>query len=128
MRSKPGRGLLRRARTLFLAVLILIGLAALFTQTQWCRDLVRAVALDAINDAIRGSVRIGAVSGNLLTTIDLRDVLLVEAADTVAAISHVRLRYDLSGIFRGVLEIDSALIDTPRLALIQRETGEWNLL
>jgi translocation and assembly module TamB len=128
MRTKPWRTLARWTTTLFLVVFLILALGALFTQTPWCRNLVRTFALNAINDAIRGPVHIGAVDGNLLTTIELKDAFVVEGSDTVATISHIRLRYDLSGIPRGVLEVDSVMVDMPQLFLRQRDDGQWNLL
>ena len=109
-------------------MLLIAALAALFTQTPWCRDLVRTIALNAVNDAIRGSVRIGRLEGNLLTSLELNDVFIIGEGDTVAAIRRLRLRYDLSGILRGAVEVDSLFIDSARLSLRQNDDGKWNLL
>jgi translocation and assembly module TamB len=128
MRIKPWRTLARWTTAVFLIVFLLVALGVLFTQTQWCRNLVRTVGLSAINDAIRGAVHIGAIEGNLLTVIDVKDVVVVEERDTVAAIPHIRLRYGLAGILWGVLEVDSVMVDMPQLFLRQRSDGRWNLI
>ncbi|HMK38700.1 MAG TPA: translocation/assembly module TamB domain-containing protein, partial [Bacteroidota bacterium] len=127
MHSKLRRGVARWARMLLVATALLVALAALFTQTPWFNTLARNLALRAVNNAIRGSVQVGRLDGNLLRTIDLRDVVLVGEGDTIAAIPHIRIRYNLPGIFQGALEVDSAVVDTPRLFLRQHDDGTWNL-
>jgi translocation and assembly module TamB len=110
-----------------LFALLLVILGVLFTQTPWCRNLVRTVALDAIHKAIHGTVRIGEVDGNLLTRIEVKDVSLVEGSDTIAVIPHLYVRYNPVKILKGILHIDSVSIDTPRLFFRQHDDGKWNL-
>jgi autotransporter translocation and assembly factor TamB len=65
-------------------ILVIIGVAALalfvLTGTDFGRERVRQFALGALNDAVNGTVRIGAIDGNLLGGITLTDVSIVDSA------------------------------------------------
>src|SRR5688572_22176149 len=70
---------------LFLALLILVTLGALavyvLTGTDWGRERIRRIAQDILQkEASGGIVKIGRVSGNLLTGMTVHDFVITDRA------------------------------------------------
>ena len=61
-------------------VAAVIGAVALFTQTDWGRERVRRFAVDAIQGAAHGIVRVGRVRGNLLKGITVDGFSITDSA------------------------------------------------
>ena len=64
-----------------LGVLLLVAVALLVVAgTDFGRERVRRFAVSALNDAVNGTVHIGAIEGNLLGGVTIRDVVIVDSA------------------------------------------------
>ena len=92
-----------------IAVLVIIaGLIAVGVmvagQSGWVHKRVQEAAARQLADMTGREVRVGPVSGNLLTSLDIRGISLAEGRriddGTVLSVRRVRIKYDLSAMLR----------------------------
>ncbi len=101
------------------------GLAAV-SRTAWFREWLRAEVATRASAAIPGRVAIGAIDGNLLSRVVLRDVRLSFEGKRVLAIPSAEATFDLWSIVRGDLGLESLTVTELDLRLVERD-GAWNL-
>ena len=128
--EKPRRRWIgRAARALGWAVLVLLGLAALFIGLLHLPAVQRAVSRAAVREAgriVEGSVGSGSVRWNAFTgTLEVRDFLLRgegERAGTEISVSRAKVLVSLPDAVRGRLVVLSAVVERPfaRLALDEK--------
>jgi translocation and assembly module TamB len=109
-------------------VLLLVGAALLvLTTTDWGRERVRGLALDALSGSVEGELRIGRLEGNLLRGFRLVDVLIQDAqgrpfvaADTVAT------GFSLRSLLRQRIILSDLRLVRARVVLDKPPGEEWN--
>ena len=82
-------------------VLSILALAAIalfiFTGTDFGRERVRRLAVDQLNGMVNGIVRIGRVSGDLLSGVTLHDVAITDSSGgSVIAITTALRRFRIA--------------------------------
>ncbi|HSJ64697.1 MAG TPA: translocation/assembly module TamB domain-containing protein [Gemmatimonadaceae bacterium] len=112
-------------------VLALAGLAALtlfvVTGTDFGRERVRRFAVDALNNAVNGTVRIGAIGGNLLGGATLHDVSIVDSAGApFLSVERVDVRYSLRDLLEKRIYLDDLTLVRPVVVLDRPSDGDWN--
>ncbi len=129
-RARSGRK--RRAR-LAARVLGLLSLAIAialfqFTQTSTGRNAAASLLERALQGAVDGQVRIGAVlGGNLVTRVILSDFEILDAAgDRFVSLDTVTLVYDPLALLRKQVRIRRMEAARADIRLVQDPDGRWN--
>ena len=114
------------------AVLLLLGGAvalgiALLTRTQWGRDQIRQIAVNAINKNIKGTVYLGQLSGSLFSELLIDSIAIRDANDSLfVATGPVTLTFDPRDLFDRRIYVMRAHLTRPVVQLTQDTAGTWN--
>ncbi len=109
-----------------MAVVVAI-LLILFTQTGFFRSWLRDKIVVSANESINGELAIESLDGNVFTNVTLSGVSIQMDGDTVASVGQIHLRYDLWKLVNQIVQIDSLVIDSAHVSLIQLADSTWNL-
>lgn len=112
-----------------LSVIVALGVVAawVLTNTDFGRERVRKLALNALQGATHGIVKIGAVHGNLLTGATLVDVSITDSAGrSFLAADSLSGRYVLRGFLGKHIALDNVTLYRPRVVVEKLPGGEWN--
>ncbi|MBA2663963.1 MAG: translocation/assembly module TamB domain-containing protein [Bradymonadaceae bacterium] len=111
---------------LLLLVVLVLGLLLLL-QTSFVKDQVRDRVVAGVNAELLGSVEVGRIEGNLLTSARLIDVTVRdEQGHIVARVPRVEASYSLFGLARGQMTVKSVELDRPVAVVRRREDGHFN--
>lgn len=125
--SSRGKRLLRIPLYIVAGLVALILLALAVTQTGWFKNQVRSRLEQAANEALRARVSIGEIGGSLLFSLQVSDIALMLEGDSVLAVSEIRAEYSPWSLLGGSLQIESLVIDDPRIWLERNSAGVWNV-
>jgi translocation and assembly module TamB len=125
---------LRWGRGLAVGVSILLGLVALaavavfvVTGTDWGHERVRRFAQSTLSGMVNGSVKIGSVSGNLLTGITVHDVAITDSTGApFVALESFKGNYSIISLLRKRIWIQDAVLERPLIVLDRPPNGKWN--
>ena len=115
-----------------IAVLIVVTMGALalyvFSGTDWGRERMRRVAQDFLQkQATGGRVRIGKVTGNLLTGLTVHDFVIT---DTVGkpfiAVKRITGEYTIADFLHRRVWATNIVLERPVVVLDRPPTGVWN--
>lgn len=110
-------------------VVLAIAAALVLTNTDWGRERVRRVAMNVLQGKAHGIVRVGRVTGNLLTGATVHDLSITDSAGhPFLAADSVRARYSLVDLYRRHLELRDMLVVRPVIVLEKPPGGQWNYL
>ena len=120
----------RIAAGIGIGIVVLLVLAVLvLTQTDFARDRVRTLALDAIAAAVNGRVSIGRLEGNVLSHTTLRDVEIEDSAGGhFLTAESVSFRYSILPVIGGRLILRDVRVENPVITLNQPPGGQWNFV
>jgi len=111
---------------LIVVISLLILLAAIvFTQTPPFRTIVLNQALKQAGNYLNGQLTIDSLQGNFFSNLSIHDITLTYEDEKLLAITELSLRYDLKGILRKKISIESIRIEQPEIWLREAE-DEWN--
>ncbi len=119
-------GILRTALYAFGAVCVLAVAALVSVETPWFKDHARVLLEKEVNRNINGELRVGKISGNLLTGITLEDVQVAGRGSEVFALKSVKLRYRLLPLIYRRISLRSIELGAPRFMLERDSEGRWN--
>jgi autotransporter translocation and assembly factor TamB len=104
-----------------------VAAAMIATQTDFGRDLVKRIALNAASKAIHGRVQLGHLSGDLLShaTIDTLVITDSTGAPFVSA-RRVSVHYGIPNLLKKRLWLRNVELDDPVIVLDQSANGVWN--
>ena len=110
------------------ALLAVVVLAiVIVTGTRPGHEFVRKKALAILGSKAHGIVRIGGVSGNLLTGIVLTDVSIRDSSGTpLFAAERVSTRYDLWALAHRKVVLTNVALTRPLVVLDRPPGGQWN--
>ncbi len=125
---------LRWGRGLLAFVNIVLGLAAIaalvvfvVTGTSWGHERVRRFAENTLNNMVHGKVKIGRVSGNLLTGITVHDVAITDSSGApFVAVESFKGDYSVMSLLRKHIWIQDAVLVRPLIVLDRPPNGVWN--
>jgi translocation and assembly module TamB len=126
-RLRWGRGL--AVGLSILGGLVLIATIAVFvlTGTDWGHERVRRIAQSALGGMVNGKVKIGTVSGNLLTGITVHDVAITDSSGApFVAVESFKGNYSIMSLLRKHIWIQDAVLVRPLIVLDRPPNGEWN--
>jgi hypothetical protein len=112
-----------------LAVVALLLLAAslLVTNTNWGRERVRRYVLGIVQRNSHGIVHIGSVSGNLLSGVTLRDVVITDSARApFLKADEISAGYSLGTLRGRKLEFTKVRLVKPVIVIDKPPGGKWN--
>lgn len=117
-----------------LAAIVLLAVAAvLLLPVLVDTPRVQALVADAASQALGRSVRFGGLSVVILPrpAVELRDLEIAEdpsfARDAFVTLERGRLRLRLRPLLTGRLEFAEVVLTRPRISLVQRADGRWNV-
>jgi translocation and assembly module TamB len=117
---------------LFIAALIVVTLGALalwvLSGTDWGRERIRRVAQNFLQEqATGGRVRIGRITGNLLTGMTVHDFVIT---DTVGkpfiAVKRITGEYTIADFLHRRVWATNIVLEKPVIVLDRPPTGVWN--
>jgi len=108
-----------------LLLVLLLGLIAGLTQTQFFRDRLRAEALSRLNTLLNASVYLGPLSGNLVTGFSIEGITVHVGGKLFLSASRVDLQYNLIQIPGRTLSIRSLSLINPVALLDRDRQGRW---
>ncbi|HMG69696.1 MAG TPA: hypothetical protein VK544_01180, partial [Gemmatimonadaceae bacterium] len=108
-------------------VVVLLGAALLFTNTDFGRERIRRYIEGLIQDNSHGIVHIGGVTGNLLYGVTLHDVVITDSsrAPFVKA-DEIWAKYSLGTLRGKKLEFDDVKLVRPVIMIDKHPGGKWN--
>ena len=109
--------------------LVLIGAAAVFvlTGTDWGHERVRRIAQSTLSGMVHGKVKIGTVSGNLLTGMTVHDVAITDSTGApFVALESFKGNYSVMSLLRKHIWIQDAVLVRPLIVLDRPPNGTWN--
>ena len=119
----------RALRALAILAVLLVGLlvaAAVLTQTAWFRERVRRLAMRQADAAIEGTLVIGAVEGDFVTGVTLRDVSIVQQDVPVVRVGRVQIAYSLGDLLSDGRLVRQITIDRLVIDAVRSPNG-WNV-
>ncbi len=119
----------RALRALAILAVLLVGLmvaAAVLTQTAWFRERVRRLAMRQANAAIEGTLVIGAVEGDFVTGVTLRDVSIVQQDVPVVRVGRVQVEYRLGDVLSAGRLVRQITVDRLVIDAVRSSKG-WNV-
>ena len=119
----------RSLRALAILAVLLVGLTvvvAVVSQTAWFRERVRRLAIRQAANAIEGRLEIGAIEGNFVRGVVLRDVAVVQGDTRVVQVERVALSYDVGDLVSAGRVVQQITIDKPVIDAVRTVDG-WNV-
>jgi translocation and assembly module TamB len=116
----------------FIAILVVVTLGAIavytLSGTDWGRERVRRFAQDFLQEqASGGKVRIGRITGNLLTGMTVHDFVITDSADKpFIAVKRITGTYGIGDILQKRIWANNITLEQPVLVLDRSPTSTWN--
>ncbi len=120
----------RLIRTFFyslVGVLLLLLILAAVSQTGIFRSWALTKIVEISKENLNGSLAIERLSGNLVSTLQLDNVVLKMGDKTVAIVERLRAEYNPFGLLAGKIVVRKITVVAPRLWLERDRAGEWNV-
>ncbi|HEX9615071.1 MAG TPA: hypothetical protein VGA55_06175, partial [Bacteroidota bacterium] len=105
---------------------LLIAVAGL-TQTKTFRSYLRTIAIDELTTIVDGTVEFRTIEGNLVTGLQLNDVIISRKGREILSADRLEARYDLSSMFLDRVSISRLTLVRPRIHLWRGLDGQWNV-
>ena len=113
---------------ILLSIIALVVIVLLLIQTGPVKKKLAGIASEQASVFVNGEVNVGAIEGNFLTHIKLKNVLLSETnKDTLAHIEEIDATYSLLPLLYNELRVKSLRIHTPTIFLKQLNDSTWNV-
>lgn len=110
--------------TAALVGLVIVALVA--TQTPWFRDWLRRTAIRHAERLVDGQLVIGRLEGRLFNGVTLRDVTLLQDGVPVVSMDRVAVSYGLGGLLSDGRLIAHLAVERPVIRAVRTPEG-WNL-
>ena len=115
---------------LFLLIVVTITLAAgvLILQTRTVKERIKAYVEETAQKKLDGTLEIGALSGNLLSHVCLKNVKLARDGNVILSAEEICADYLIPLLLDKLLYIQDFRIKGLFANLIKESTGTWNLV
>jgi hypothetical protein len=120
-------GAARGAVYLVAALLILLGLGISVLETGWAKNQIRELIVRQANQRLTATLQIGRLEGSLLRGIQLSDIRLSKASQTIVAIDEVAVAYSLRELWTNGTLIRLVRLTRPRVVIAREPDGRWNM-
>ena len=125
--------MLKALRIVLIVIAVILGVlffgVMALTNTDWGRERVRRIALGALAGSVHGTVRIGAIRGNLLEEIILEDFAITDSAGRpFVSAQRARAQYRVADFLRKRIDLTSLALERPEVTLSREPGGDslWN--
>jgi hypothetical protein len=108
------------------AIVLVIALTLIASQTPWFRDWARRTIIREAKQYLNGELTIGRLSGNLFFGVSLSDVAIDVSGDRVVAVKTLAVDYSVFTFFSRGIVVDSISLTAPSVHLTRDAQG-WNL-
>ncbi len=111
------------------AGLVVLGTVAVLvlTGTDWGRERVRRMVVNALESKAHGRVHLGRVSGNLLKGITFHNFVITDGAGApFIAVERMSARYKILRLLKKRVELDDVFLVRPVIVLDRPPEGRWN--
>src|SRR5579862_2507214 len=110
----------------FVALVAIVLVFALATQTPWFKSWLRQLAVRQANRVLNGELSIGHLDGNLFSGVTLDRVTVTMGGERVIDLDSVVVRYDIREMIAKGVSIARLEVRHPVVTLIHGDDG-WNL-
>jgi len=117
------RGVFYTATILLFALVAVAG----FTQTKSFRNYLQNLVLASYPAAINGTLHVGSIEGNLVTGLQLTNVVLEDSITRVLSVDRIDLRYDVLGLIFQRASIGKLTLINPEIHIYRTSHGAWNV-
>lgn len=107
-------------------LLLLLGIVAGLTQTQFFRDRLRALAQDRLDSLFAVPVYLGPLRGNLISGFSIDSMAIVVDGEPFLAAERINIQYNLLQIPGKTISIRKLSLVKPTLQLLRSQNGSWN--
>ncbi|HWP99841.1 MAG TPA: hypothetical protein VNK92_05175, partial [Vicinamibacterales bacterium] len=108
------------------ALVLVVALGLVATQTPWFRDWLRGYVVAQSRKVLAGELTIGRLGGNLFFGVDLEDVAVTLGGERVIAVRRLELDYSIVQLVSHGLVFDRLHLEAPRV-LLRRTAEGWTL-
>jgi translocation and assembly module TamB len=124
----------RRRRVLLTVLASVTGLLVLavvavlvLTNTDWGRERVRRMVVNALEGKAHGRVHLGRVTGNLLKRVTFQSFVITDSAGApFVAVERMSARYKILRFLKKRVELDDVFLVRPVVVLDKPPDGRWN--
>src|SRR5215203_3694356 len=126
-RRRLGVRLARGLLVAVLGVLVLLLATIVLLRTSWSENQLRALIVTQANRYLTATLDIGRLSGSLLSGLQLDNIRLSRAGETLVAIDRVEVSYSIRELVQGGTFIRTLSLDRPHIVAAKEADGRWNL-
>jgi translocation and assembly module TamB len=108
------------------ALVAIVALALIASQTPWFRDWVRRTIVRETKQYLNGELTIGGLSGNFFFGVSLSDVAVDVSGDRVVAVKRLDVDYSVFTIVSQGILVDRIALTAPSVHMVRDASG-WNL-
>ncbi len=98
-----------------------------FSQTSTFRNYLRNQILTITNDAITGEFNLGEINGTILTTLNLKDISLINNADTLFTAKQIDISINPFPLLIKKLYVEKIKLSDVNVFVLEREDGSWSV-
>jgi len=109
------------------AILLLIILFAVFSQTQYFKDKLRPIVIAELGKQFNGTIHIGKISGNFLNNVTVDSLSIFYGKHPVFTSARISVSYQPVSFFKSIIVIDSLKLEKPRVLFTRLNDGVWNI-
>jgi len=109
--------------SIFFVFILLFG----FSQTSTFRNYLRERILTLTNDAITGEFNLGEINGTILTTLNLKNISLINNADTLFTAKQIDISINPFPLLIKKLYIEKIKLTDINVSVLEHEDGSWSV-
>ncbi len=111
---------------IFAVVVILLAIGAM--QTSTFREYLRDEIVSAVNNEINGKFYLNELNGTILTSLELKDVGVIEDADTVFSANRISLSVSLIPLIERKILVRKFELDSPIIEIKEYKKNKFSLV
>jgi translocation and assembly module TamB len=108
-------------------VVSLIIILIILTQTSFFKSWLSGTISSVLSESLSAEVSIGQLEGNLFNHLEIREVQIIDHADTIISISGISADYRLLPLLNEQIILENLEIEKPVISLNQEIDGRWNI-
>ncbi|HVH26694.1 MAG TPA: translocation/assembly module TamB [Vicinamibacterales bacterium] len=119
----------RLARAVALATAFVVAITVtviVASQTAWFKNWLRGYVVRQAGEYLNGTITIGRLGGNLISGIELENIVVAMDGHETVAIQDLLLNYSISEFISSGLSVDRLQLNKPRIYL-RREGDDWSI-
>ncbi|TAJ13142.1 translocation/assembly module TamB [Marinilabiliaceae bacterium JC017] len=109
------------------ALLLLLVLTALVTQTAVFRTFLKNQLITQANKTLNAQLHIESLRGNLIKEIHLSGIAFTMDDSTLAHIESLSIYHSPKSLLKKIIRVDSLILSTPKILLYQEADSTWNI-